>query len=96
MILMQNYMNGGCVTIVGDGKIKNEDKNLQKEGCLRIDDVLDVKEFQEHHVDDSKLDSSIETTEHHIDDNHFDKETSKKVGELRLLRIRICYILEIP
>ena len=83
MILMQNYMNGGCVTIVGDGKIQNEDKILQQEGCLRIDDVFDVKEFEEHHVDDSKLDSSIETTEHHIDDNHFDKKTNEKVGELR-------------
>ena len=73
-------MNGGCVTLVQNNKIVDETKNLQAEERLRIDDILNIKDLEDHEPDISRSDSNIETADDYVDDSRSDKEIDKEVG----------------
>ena len=79
---MRNYMNGGCVTIAQDNNIANETKNSQADERLYIDDILNVKDLEDHQPDNSISDSTIETADVDINDRKSDKEINKKVRKL--------------
>ena len=51
MILMRNYMNGGCVTVVQNIKTGDEVNNSQAKERLQIDDILNIKDLQDHEPD---------------------------------------------
>ena len=77
---MRNHMNGGCVTVVQNIKIGDEVNNSQSEERLRIDDILNIKDLEDHEPDISISDSNIETADDNTVDSQSDKEIDKKVS----------------
>ena len=75
-------MNGGCVTIAQDNNIAKETKNSQADERLYIDDILNVKDLEDHQSDNSKSDSTTETADVDINDRKSDKENNKKVRKV--------------
>ena len=77
---MRNYMNGGCVTVVQNIKIGDEVNNSQAGERLQIDDILNIKDLQDHEPDVSISDSNIETADDNTGDSQSDKDMDKKVS----------------
>ena len=92
MILMRNYMNGGCVTVVQNIKIGDEVNNSQAGERLQIDDILNIKDLQDHEPDISVSDSNIETDDDNTVDSQSDKEIDKKVSMEKYLYLYRCMI----
>ena len=90
---MRNYMNGGCVTVVQNIKIGDKVNNSQAEERLQIDDILNIKDLQDHEPDISISDSNIETADDNTVDSQSDKEMDKKVsmGKSLYLSFVKCY-----